>query len=145
MKEENDRLNPPFRAEAIDLSKLSVDELDELRKAILARARKMVDPLSTGFNPIMMATTPGEGIFSTDDVAIDWRDWWERFADIGDIVAISFRRLSLALIAAGGAIASSHMLANSDSARFGVGTLAVSAALGAWFVIDMVRTGSTKR
>ena len=145
MSDEQRRPDLPIRPEAIDLTKLSVEELDDLRKAILDRARKMVDPLSTGFNPIMMATTPGEGIFRTDDVAIDWRDWWERFASIGDIVSISFRRISLAVVTAGGSIAASHMLTNAASEGYGKATLGVSAILGAWFVVDMVRTGLSKR
>jgi hypothetical protein len=116
----------------MDLSKMSVEELDRLREEILKRARKTVDPEGTGFDPLMMSTDDS-GVFSTDDVTFaDWLDWVQQ--GMRTIVDASVN-VGISVIAAGGAIAASQMFATERGWAYAGTTLAVSGAFAAWFVV----------
>lgn len=128
-----------FRPDDIDLSQLSVEQLRELKDAIVSRARERVGP--EGFNPIMMATTHDGDLFgTTEDWVQDPRDWVILVARvIYALINVASRRVSLAVASSGAALAASHLYATEGGARFaGVGLL-VAAVFGIWLVAELAR------
>lgn len=125
MTKEFEAADRPFAPESLDLSKLSTEQLAELKDAIMARARAEVGP--RGFNPIMMAT---------DELVNPWdmiANWW-------DAIILSFRRLGLAILTSGLGLTAAGLYgtdAGQAWAPFAMGGAAIGAV---WFVADMIRT-----
>jgi len=123
----------PLRPEGLDLSKLSTDEIHKLKDAILERARKTVDPAGTGFDMLMMTTDDGD-FFPTDDITI--KDWWNWIERVINVISVASTRLGVGVIAAGGAIAASHMFGSEGGSHYARITLGVSAVFALWFVVS---------
>ena len=131
-----------FRPEEMDLSQLSVEQLRELKDAIVARAHQRVGP--EGFNPIMMATTKGDLFGSTEDWLEDPRDWVILVSRIIYVrINVATRRMSLALAAGGAALAGSHLYSVEAGARYGGISLLVAAGFAAWLIVDLARPAPT--
>lgn len=79
-----------YRFPTEHLSEADFQRLDGIREAIVANARRSVDPEGHGFDVMMMASDDGS-FFSSDDWVEDWRD---RFINVLSLVA---RRISLAV------------------------------------------------
>src|ERR1700693_5675423 len=107
MAHPQDNSLPPFSPEKIDMSKLSVEELLQLKEAILARARHTVDAQNTGFNPIMMATN-GNGS-DTQDGEFDWWTWSE---EVISLISQISQQVSLGILTAGTAVASAGLFSS---------------------------------
>ena len=124
----------PLRTKDLDLSRLSPDDMRELREAIMARARTFVDPNGIGFDAVMKASDDGDPYFNTDDVT--FRDWWDWVQQVVRVIGEGSTRVGLGVMAAGGAIAASHMYTSQLGSQYAGLTLAVSAVLGTWFVVS---------
>jgi hypothetical protein len=120
----------PFRPQGLDLSTLSADEIHQLRDAIVDRARQTVDPHGTGFDMRMMGTD--DDLFTTDDMTM--ADWWTWVERVATAVSEGATRVGIGVIAAGGAIAASHMFGSPEGSRYASLTLGVSGAFALWFV-----------
>jgi hypothetical protein len=123
----------------LDLTQLSGEEILQLRDSIMARARRTVDPDERGFDPLMMSEE-GSDFFGSEDLSS--RFGWNWNIQVVDAFSRASRRLGLAVISAGTAIAASNMFASPAAAPFARITLALSAIFGAWFVMAMLRSGS---
>ena len=110
--------------QAIDPSatnpKRSIDEIFELRDAIIAGARRKVDPDGTGCDA-QMSFAGGWG----------W-DWGERLLAFATAFTT---RMEFAVVAGGGAIAAGHMYGSVAGERYATITLAVSGLFAAWVAI----------
>jgi hypothetical protein len=125
----------PFDPDAMDLSKLTIEELNELKEAILARAGRQVGP--QGFDPVMQGTQDGT----------DWWDWIEEVIDnFSQVVSNAARLISLAVISVGAAITGAQLSASVRGSTYAGAALIVGAVFGAWFVVEMFRKSArTKR
>ena len=111
------------------LSDAKVQELNEIREAIMSRARRTVDPNGTGFDAVMMSDD--SSFFNTDeDDPRDWLEWGERFLSIVSLVS---QRVSLAIASAGFAIAGATMIGTERGGSLGLVSMAVAGVFGAWF------------
>ena len=128
-----------LRSEYPDLSTLSAEEIHRLRDAILERTRKTVDPNGTGFEMHMMSDV----MFNTDDMAIT--DWWTWVERVFPIISEAATRIGLAVIAAGGVMASAQMFATEAGSRYAGLTLTVSAGFGLWFAASAVLAAMRRR
>jgi hypothetical protein len=119
----------------LDLSELTADEMRQLREQIMARARQFVDPNGIGFDALMQdASDDGDPYFTTDDVT--FRDWWDWVQQIVRVIGEGSTRVGLGVMAAGGAIAASHLYTTESGSRYGGIALGVSAVFAAWFVVS---------
>ena len=126
----------PLRTPDLDLS--SPEERLRIRKALLARARKTVDPGQTGFDAVMATDDPD--FFPTDE-----GDYLDLIDPVINVLFNGAVRVSIAIIAAGGAIASSHMFGSTAGSAYAVPTLLVSVAFAAWFVVSSVAGAGRRR
>jgi hypothetical protein len=131
MADPNNTNLPPFSPEKMDMSKLTVEELLQLKDAILARARRTVDAQGTGFNPIMMAS--GDSSSNTQDGELP--DWWQWIEDATEILAQISQQVSLAVLAGATAIAGGILYNSQSGERYAGATLAVAAVLGVSYVV----------
>lgn len=121
----------PLRKIAPELSKMSPEELDQLRDMIMARAHSTMDPNALGLD-VLMQSTDDMSWFTTDDVS--FRDWLDWVTQMVRVISDSSTRVGAGILAAGGAVAASNLYATEAGSRFASLTLAVSAAFGLWFV-----------
>jgi hypothetical protein len=118
----------PFDPEAMDLSKLTIEQLQELKDAILARAGRQVGP--QGFDPVMQESDGGS----------NWWDWIEQIVDeLSWAVFIAARFISLAIISVGAAITGAQLYASERGSAYAGAALIVGAVFGVWFVVEMFR------
>lgn len=130
MEEKPSSKEQPFRPEAMDLSKMSVEQLSELKEAIMARAGEKVGP--EGFNPIMMQT--GGDIDSFSAVSQPW-DY------LIQVLNMSFRRIALSLTTVGLGLTAANLYGTQAGAAYGPAALVAAGASAVWFILDMVRGG----
>ena len=133
MKENTDVNEQPFKPEAMDLSKMSIEQLTDLKNAIIAQANKKIGP--EGFNPIMMATQDQFGSFT-------WASQppWDYLAQT---LNIAMRRISLAITTAGLGITGASLLGVQGSSTYATIALSAAGVSALWFVLDMLRKGVT--
>lgn len=125
------------RPTSLDLSKLSADEILQLRDRIMAEARSKIDPQGTGFDPVMERTDDGS-FFSTDDMA--FKDWWDWVEQVVRTISDGLTRVALGLSAGGLAIAASNMYGSAAGSRYADITLGAAGVMGAWFLVAAVRS-----
>ena len=129
MEDKRDNAPRPMRGEEADLSELTIEQLTELRNAIVAKARKRVGP--EGFEPLMMAT---------EDT-----NWWDYLSDPADRIArainIASQRISLAVLTFGLGLTSAGLYNSQRGANYAGIALAGAGISAAWFVIAMFRAG----
>jgi hypothetical protein len=143
MTASNDNPRDAFRPEEMDLSQLSMEQLRELKDAIVARASDRVGP--EGFNPIMMATTSGD-LFGSIDWFTDPEDWLINVARIiYTLINIASRRVGLAIASSGAALAASHLYTTEAGSRYAGAALGAAAVFGVWMLADMARSASAIR
>src|SRR6476660_7101672 len=132
----------PFHPDEINLSQLSIEQLKELKNAILTRARDRIGP--EGFNPIMQDSTDGDLFGNTEDWVTDPRDWVILVARIFySLINVASRRVSLAIAASGAAFTGTQLL-GTNGAAYGRPALLVAAALGVWLVVDLAMPAPTR-
>jgi hypothetical protein len=130
MEEKTNGKEQPFRPESMDLSKMSVDQLKELKEAIMARAGEKVGP--EGFSPIMMQT--GGDIDSFSTVSQPW-DY------LSQVINIAFRRIALSLTTVGLGLTAANLYGTQGGAAYAPAALVGAGVSAAWFILDMVRGG----
>ena len=112
-----------------NLSDSQIQELNEIREAIMSRARRTVDPDGTGFDAFMLSDDGS--FFNTDDGdPLDWLDWGERFISTISLVS---QRVSLAIASAGFAIAGATIVGTERGGSLGLASMAVAGVFGVWF------------
>ena len=114
--------------DGVDLSRMTTEELIELKDAIMARARTEVGP--KGFNPSMLATP-------------DMFDPWLSLIQPVDWVSLAFRRLSLAVLTGGLGLTSAGLFRTEAGAGYGSVVLLAAGLSAVWFVVDMFRRPHT--
>jgi len=139
MTESKDHRGDAFRPEEMDLSKLTMEQLRELKDAIVARASDRVGP--EGFNPIMQGTDDFSGWASfTGDPFTDPRSWWINVAQfVYTLINVASRRVGLAIAFSGAALAASHLYTTDAGSRYGGAMLGAAALFGVLMLIDMAR------
>jgi hypothetical protein len=141
MTPSNDDQRHAFRPEEMDLSQLSMEQLRELKDAIVARASDRVGP--EGFNPMMMATTTGS-LFDTSDWVTNPADWLINvIRTIYVLINIATRRVGLAIASSGFALAASQLYSTNAGAQYGGVALTLSAVFAVWMVVDMARSAAS--
>jgi hypothetical protein len=126
---------PPTRRPAdLDLSRMSSEELDELRDRLVQNARR-----GGRFEPTM-ATDEGS-FFVTDDVAFNPWSWQEI---VIRAISESATRIAAAHFAAASATAASQMF-QSGNKRAAWATLGASGAAAAGFTASAVRAGRSNK
>jgi hypothetical protein len=119
----------PYGFPTGNLSEAKIEELNKIREAILANARRKVDPEGRGFDAQMMASSDDGGFFPSTD---DWFDWRDRFINVLSLVS---QRVSLAVLSAGFAIAGANMVGTERAGSWGQASLAVAGVFAAWSVV----------
>jgi hypothetical protein len=112
-----------FRFPTTRLAEADFQRLDRIREAIVENARRTVDPDGTGFD---MRMSDDGSFFGTDDPLADWRD------RLLDDILIASRRVSLAVLSAGFAIAGAAMVGGATTAGFGQISLGASGVFAIW-------------
>ena|SRR5215216_3358213 len=115
-----------FRFPTARLSEADFQRLDRVREGILEKARRTVDPEGTGLDMMMQGSDDGSFFGSTEDMFDDWRD------RMIDIISITSRRVSLAVLATGFAIAGATMVGGGTTSGFGQASLALSGVFAIW-------------
>ena len=129
--------SPGFkRPQNLDLSKLSFDEILQLRDRIVHAAQAKIDPQSVDFRPVM--ETDDGTFFGTDDVA--FKDWWDWVEQIIRTVSDGLTRIALGVTVAGLAIASGLMYGSPATGRYADLTLGAAGVLGVFFVALTLRS-----
>jgi len=117
-----------IRAPTGNLADEKLDELARVRHAIVANARRTVDPDGTGFDATMQSSDDGS-FFFTDDWFVAWGD------RVINVLSVITQRISLAVLSAGFAIAGANMINTAPSVGYGRASLVASGLLGGWVVV----------
>jgi hypothetical protein len=72
-----------------------------------------------------MATSDDGSFFSTDDY-VSWRD------RLNEVILVASRRISLAILSIGFAIAGANLMGQADTSGYGLTSLIASGAFGIW-------------
>jgi hypothetical protein len=116
-----------FRFPTVRLSEADFQRLDRVREGILEKARRTVDPEGTGFDMMMQGSDDGSFFGPTEDPLLD--DWRDRMIDV---ISIASRRVSLAVLATGFAIAGATMVGGGTTSGFGQASLVLSGVFTIW-------------
>jgi hypothetical protein len=135
MKENTDVNEQSFKLENLDLSQMSIEQLTELKNAIIAQANKKIGP--EGFNPIMMATQDAFDSYTWSTLPWSTLPWENLFRSIN----MAVRRISLALTTAGLGITASSFCGSQGNSTYAPLALAAAGISAVWFVVDMMRKG----
>jgi hypothetical protein len=117
-----------YRFPSDRLSEADFERLDRVRAEIVDRARRTVDPEGTGLDVMMMASDDGSFFGPTEDMLEDWRD------RIIDVISITGRRVSLAILAAGFAVAGAALTRDGAVSGYGQASMVAAGAFALWAV-----------
>lgn len=127
----------PFDPQEMDLSKLTVQQLIELREAIMARVQsELGGPGAPG--PIFAMATTDDEFWNPWDLVARYLDQFILVIDA------AFRRVALGILTVGSALASANFYASEANTTLGIVLLAASGVFGLWFVGDAVLGRGTK-
>src|SRR5262245_54398783 len=114
-----------FRFPSRRLTEADFQRLDRVREAMFEKARRTVDPEGTGFD---LTASDDSSFFSLTD-GDPFADWRDRMIDV---ISIASRRVSLAILSVGFAIAGAWIVSAGVNSRYGSASLIASGVFAIW-------------